>query len=243
MSRNFKLLKKKAINLRKQGKSYNKIQKEINVSKSTLSYWLKTIPLSEKYKKKFYNKKIQNLSYGPQSQKERRKREIKKIIEESKKEIKKPLSNQTFLLFGTALYWGEGNKKGPMEITNSDPNMIFFMVKWIEKIFKIKPKNLKARLNIYKQQNEKEIIKFWSEITKIPIENFNKTFIKPNNKNYKKNNLYYGTIKIYVPKSTNLKHKIFGWIESTLQDTDSSVELTKERWRKLENIKRPPINL
>jgi hypothetical protein len=130
-----------------------------------------------------------------------------------------------------------------MEITNSDPNMIFLMVKWIEKIFKIKPKNLKARLNIYKQQNEKEIIKFWSEITKIPIENFNKTFIKPNNKNYKKNNLYYGTIKIYVPKSTNLKHKIFGWIESTLQDTDSSVELTKERWRKLENIKRPPINL
>lgn len=236
-------IKTEAVKLRKKGLSYNEITKKLGTPKSTLSYWLKTIPVPKKHKERLYNARVKNITLGQQSQKERRKREVEKIIEEAKKEIEFPISNDTFKLFGAALYWAEGSKKGPIRITNSDPHFILLIVKWFENIFKIKPNQLKAQLNIYEQQNDKIIKSFWSDLTKIPIEQFGKSYIKPSNKGYKKNNLYYGTIQIIVPKSTDLKYKIFGWIESTLQEINPNVELTKERWQKLESVKRPPANL
>ena len=41
-----RLLKQKAIELRKRGFSYSHIRKEVKVSKSTLSIWLAGMPLS-----------------------------------------------------------------------------------------------------------------------------------------------------------------------------------------------------
>lgn len=88
------------------------------------------------------------------------------------------------------------------------------MISWFKKMFGISPATLKAHLNIYSQQNELEVKKFWSEITSIPIENFGKSFIKPTNRGFKKNNLYYGTIKIYVPKGTDMRHRTLAWIQA-----------------------------
>src|SRR3990167_2632062 len=97
------------------------------------------------------------------------------------------------------------------------------MVKWFEKIFSLMSKQLKARLNIYPQQNELEIKKFWSKLTRIPIENFGKSYIKPPNKKYRKNNLYYGTIRIEVPKSADRVHEVFGWTRGVLRNVDTDV--------------------
>lgn len=230
--------------LRKSGKSYNEIRKVVLVSKSTLSLWLKDIPLKEKYRQKFYTKQIYYLSFGAKSQKERRAREIAIIIQEAEKEIKNPLSEESFKLFGAALYWGEGSKGGLCQITNSDPRLIAFMVIWFEKIFKVPRTTLKAYLNIYPQQKESEIKKFWSDVTGIPQARFGKTFIKPPNKGFKKNNLYYGTIKITVPKSVNLKHRIFGWAEAAFQNVSFDVKLAKRKWESLSRVTRPiPVNL
>ena len=137
-----------------------------------------------------------------------------------------------------ALYWGEGSKGRGLEITNSDPYLIFFMVNWFEKIFKIDPKTLKATLNIYSQQNEKDLKRFWSDLCKIPIENFCKSFVKPANKSYKKNNLYYGTIKIRVPKSTDMRIKIFGWIQKVLESINPEIEKVQKKWGHLKKVKR-----
>ena len=187
--KDYVILKNDAIKLRKKGLSYGEIKKRLLVSKSTLSLWLKDVQLTEEQKKKFYTKNIINLSKGPQSQKERRIREINEIINTSKKEISNRLSLESYKLFGTALYWAEGSKTGKFEITNSDPYLILFMVNWFDKVFDVKPNNLKAWLNIYPQQDDKEIKKFWSELTGIPLDDFGKSFIKPANKNYRKNKI------------------------------------------------------
>ena len=235
-------LKQKAIKLRKKGLSYGEIKKEINVSKSTLSFWLKTVSLTPKQKKRLYTKKILILSRGPQSQKERRIREIAKIVDEAEKTIKTPLSLDVYRFLGAALYWAEGNKTKNFAITNSDPDFILFMVKWFEKIFGVLTTQLKARLNIYSQQNDREIKGFWSQLTGIPLENFSKSFVKPANKGYKKNNLYYGTIKIYVSKGTNFRHQVYGWIKAALKDSIPHVELVRKEWKSLRETTRP-INL
>ncbi len=239
---NHNILKVKAIKLRKTGLSYGDISKKLNVSKSTLSYWLKDIALTKEQQNKLYTKQILILSKGPQSQKERRKREIEKILKEAENEILLPISLETFRLFGAALYWAEGSKTNGLKITNSDPCLVLFIVRWIEKIFNIPPKELKAWLNIYPQQNNSEIKQFWSELTGIPLEKFGKSFIKPLSKNYKKNNLYYGTISVRVPKGTNIRYKIFGWINMALKNINTDVKLTQKEWGKLTEVSRA-INL
>jgi len=233
------ILKETALKYRKLGLSYGEIRKKIGVSKSTLSLWLKNVPLSPKHKKHLYTKQIKILARGSQSQKERRKRDIEKIIESAGHEINIPISDDTMKLFGAALYWAEGSKTNEFSITNSDPVLILFFVRWVEKILKIKPTALRAKLNIYPQQNEIRIKKFWSELTTIPIKNFTKSFVKPLSKNYRQNILYHGTIRVIVPKGTDLRHRLFGWIHATLQDIEPRVKFVEKKWVSLKRYKRP----
>lgn len=240
--KNFVELREQAISLRNKGLSYSEIKKEIGISKSTLSYWLKNIQLKASHRKRLYTKQIEILSLGTQSQKERRKREVEQIIKQASAEIKFPLDPDAIRLMGAALYWAEGEKGGGFGICNSDPHVIVFMTKWLKEVFGTPANSLKAWLNIYPQQNDSELKKFWSELTDIPLKNFGKSYVKPLSSGYKKNNLYYGTIRIRAPKSTNMKHRIFGWIKATLVDIGPEIEFVQRRWQKLVELPRP-INL
>ena len=232
-------LKLKAIKLRKKGFSYREIGKELGVAKSTVRLWCINIPLSPGDRERLYTRQVLLLARGPNSQRERRIREIAKIISDAEKEIQTPLTLETYRLLGAALYWAEGSKTSGFKITNSDPYFVLFMVRWFERIFCVPPENLKAELNIYPQQNEQEIKHFWSQLTGIPIENFGKSFIKPLSKNYKKNNLYFGTIRITVSRGTNMRHRVFGWIKAALKYTAPDVELVQKEWKSLKEIPRP----
>ena len=106
MSKHPKKIKAKAIRLRKKGFSYNEIRKEVPVAKSTLSLWLKGIPLKSEDLKRLYTKRVQALARGPNSQRERRKREIEEIIQKAKKEISYPTSFETLRLFGFNCLYG-----------------------------------------------------------------------------------------------------------------------------------------
>jgi hypothetical protein len=236
------MLREQAIRLRKTGLSYNEIRKTVAVSKSTLSLWLKDIPLESQFKERLYTKQINVLSRGTVSQKNRRVREINDIIQNAIAEVESPLTDNTIKLIGAALYWAEGNKRKNFQITNSDPYLILFMVRWLKLIFEIKPVSLKPSLNMYSHQNETELKKFWSHLTGIPIQNFGKSYVKPPNKGFKKNNLYYGTLRIYIPKGTDMRHKVFGWIQGILQSIQPEVEFSQRKWISLKETSRP-VNL
>jgi len=242
MKKEYTGIKKQSVVLRKNGLSYGEISKKLKIPKSTLSLWLKNVSLNPEQRQKLYTKQIRLLNFGPFSQKQRRDKEIAFIINKAELEIKKPVALDTYRLFGSALYWAEGSKSKMFQMTNSDPYLILFWVRWLEKIFNIIPHELKARLNIYPQQSEKQIKKFWSDLTGIPVINFGKSYIKPLSKNYKKNNLYYGTIRIEVPKGTDYRHRVYGWTQTILKDITPQITLTEKRWEKLRNVAKP-INL
>lgn len=235
--------RERAVQLRKRGLSYGEIRKVIPVSKSSLSLWLKHIRLSPAHRQRLYTKKILVLARGAPSQKERRRKEVDAIIAKARAEIATPISKESFRLFGAALYWAEGTKGKNFEVTNSDPILIAFMVKWFKNIFGISPQRLKARLNIYPQQKERDVKRFWSSLTGIPLENFGKSFVKPRSKGYKKNNLYYGTIKITVSRGTDMKHMTFGWVQGALQELMPQIESIQRQWLFLRKNDRPPVNL
>ncbi len=239
---NEKELKERVISLRKQGRSYGEIFKETNTPKSTLSYWLKGVKLKKEQRARLYSKQIIILSRGSKSQKKHRAREVKKIIADSSLEIKLPLNNDYYKLIGVALYWSEGSKSKMMQITNSDPYLILFFVRWLKIVFNVSPLVLKASLNLYPQQNEVDTKQFWSDLTGIPVKNFGKTYFKPEGKGYKKNNLYYGTLRLYVPKSTDMKYKMAGWLQALLKNLHLDVKLVQQRWMKLREINKA-VNL
>ncbi len=226
--------------LRKRGMSYREISSYLDIAKSTAKLWCKDVELNQEQRKILYKKQIELMARGPNSSRARRNREIEKILSSAEKELKLPIDSETYRLLGAMIYWGEGDKTQHFGIANSDPFLIKFMIKWLEDILGIMPNRIKAYLNIHSQQNDIEIKKFWSELTEIPIQNFGKTFIKPTNKNFKKNNLYYGTIRIIISKGTDLRYRVMGWISALLASQNLEVEKIQNKWHKLrEEYSRP----
>jgi hypothetical protein len=209
-------LKDKVRILRKQGLSYREILQKVPVAKSSVSIWCRDIKLTTKQQNRLMNKWRAFVGRGPKATAKRRKKEIQCIKRSAKTEIQR-LTPYTFKIGGAILYWAEGSKNGSVVISNSDPRLIKFMVDWFEKIHKISPKKLKARLNIHKNQNDIKIKKYWSRITRIPLKNFGKSYIKPEGTGHRKNILHNGVIRIGVGNE-NLRYRIMGWIERLYLD-------------------------
>ena len=141
--------------------------------------------------------------------------EIRKIKEESKKELYK-LDDFSFFIAGIMMYWAEGSKTRGVSITNSDERIILFMLKWFEKIFNIDiKKRIQIHLHIHDINKDQIIKKYWSKLTKIPMSNFGKSFVKPKGTGHRKNILPNGIIRIrvYGEGIEDMRHKIMSWAE------------------------------
>jgi len=185
VNKNYPKLKRQAIKLRKKGWSYGEIRKRVNVSKSTLSLWCRDVELTIKQKARLIAKKADILKKGSQAIMAKRKREIRRIKRLAKTEIS-GLTPYQFKIAGVLIYWAEGSKNNGTIISNSDPALIKFMVDWFKRIHETPPEKLKARLNIHADQNDAKIKRYWSKITGIPLENFGKSYIKPEGTGHRK---------------------------------------------------------
>lgn len=198
-----------AIRLRKLGKSYSEIRQQINVSKSTLSLWLRDIELSLEQKAELKGRQKSRYKGAKANQRKRVER-TKKIITESKKETKLFLKNPLFLM-GLMLYWAEGAKRGEqINFSNSDPRMIKFMMLWFRKICKVPEDKFRIKLYIHTLHCRKDIENYWSKLTNISRNQFHKTQIKPTSLGHRKNRLYNGTCAIRI-SNKDLFRKIKGW--------------------------------
>jgi hypothetical protein len=112
---------------------------------------------------------------------------------------------------GITLWWAEGTKSRrdkrwktarsyPIELTNTNPMIIKTFLEFIRKEIKPDEKRIKAQLQIHEGDNQRELEKYWSKITRIPLTRFNKTIIKPTGNKIGKSR---GTCKIrYADKET-----------------------------------------
>lgn len=214
-------LRLKARELRRQGISVKKISKDLGVSKGTASIWVRDIILSVEQlqalkKSMIIGGELGRLK-GSLMQKERR----LKLIEESKKNGIKTISNlneRELLIAGLALYWGEGAKKTrEFSFCNSDPKMIQFLMIWLKKCFNISIDELRCYVGINEiHSNRENIVKeYWSRISGIPLNQFRKSKLKKvkNKKVYDNFNEHYGTFAISVLKPARFHYKVLGLIE------------------------------
>lgn len=220
------LSRERARVFRGKGMSLNEIVDRLAMPKSTIRYWCRDIALSRKQQRSLYQK--QRLGGIMAAEKIRQNRILltKQILEKAKQEIGK-ISYRDLWIAGTALYWAEGYRKGDGEFgfTNSDPRMAQLIIRWLRETCHVPKSNIHLRIciNAVHKNRINNIQKFWSQTLNIPKDQFSKpTLIKVGNKkSYQNSTEYFGTIRIKVRKSTNLRRKIIGWIEG-LADCISS---------------------
>jgi len=210
--------KREAVELRIKGWSLNSISRKLNVSKSTVSLWVRDIKLSDKQKNK-----LKTNSYTTESIEKRRLSRLKNeenkrcdLINKAYKEIN-DIDREILFFIGLALYWAEGSKskhKRNVEFSNSDPKMITLMMKFFRDFCNIPAEKFRGHVYLHPHLDREKAELYWSKVSGIPKNQFFKTTQAHNkaSKN-KKDNLPYGTFSINIG-SVKLFLKIHGWTKA-----------------------------
>ena len=217
--------KSRAIELRKQGKSYGEISDILKIPKSTLSYWLRGIKLSLSAQAKI-NKRVNQTSVRALINRNKQQTFLAKersemIRKKAEVEVKNLLKNKLFIA-GVSLYWAEGYKKGAqgsrwksVDFANSDPEMILIMMRFFREICDVKENKFRIQLIAHPNINIEEALDFWSSQTGISNKQFSKTSTSISSLSKSKRNkktLTKGTVHIRI-NDVKLFFRIIGWID------------------------------
>jgi hypothetical protein len=170
--------KQKAINLRKEGKSYSEIKSLLGVNKSTLSGWLKDMPLSSERMRQLRDHNLKRIENFRRTMAEKKKAKLDLVFGKVKKDISR-LKDRDLFIGGLFLYWGEGSKRdrGGISFTNTNPAMIKFFIKWLGLMGFGKDK-LKVNLHLYSEMDQVKQINYWSKELGISKKQFRRPYIK-----------------------------------------------------------------
>lgn len=210
-----------AIKLRQKGYSYKEILAEIPVAKSSLSLWLKDLPLTKSEKQILKHRTDVNITRGRikaasanRQNKLNRNQEFLKI---AKEEFNK-LENDTLFHTGVAIYWAEGAKRNNQFLfVNSDETMIKVMILWLETFTKYSKSDLGFRLYIHNPYIHENWEAWWQKYLGVSASQFKKTILKPTSLGIKKRPNYKGCLRIEVPKSSELLTKMKFWMNMQVE--------------------------
>lgn len=224
--RDFKL---KAIILRKRGLSYSEIEEKIPVSKSSLSLWLRDVPLEEKHKKRLLQKQLDQHKKAWYLINQRRIVRTQQIKKYAALEIGE-ISKRELWLIGIALYWAEGAKQKEhntgeqVTFSNSDPQMVKVFLMWVFSCLDLKSEDILYSLYIHENVKPRldDVLSFWVKIVNIE-QGIIKTYFKKHTVNpYRKNqgDKYMGVFRIRLRRSSEINRRIAGWVEGICKQTN-----------------------
>lgn len=221
--------RQQAESLRKEGATYAEIQQRVAVSKSTLSVWLRGIPLTEKQKARIYGKDLEARRKFVEYNERKRQAAITRhhAWEEQAKTECGPLSVQALKWIGVALYWAEGTKgngKGYVKFSNSDPQMIRLIMRWFREVCEVPEQKFWAYVQVHSKQGLDAVEEFWFQVTGIPRSRFTKPHLKVSRSSQRRrgNILPNGTVHVGIC-DTQLYHRILGWIQGLSAPSSSGL--------------------
>lgn len=166
------LEKSQAIEMRKKGMQIVDIAKNLGVSKSSVSVWVRHIELSAEELCQFQERKLTHLDKGREKAVKVLKERHQKIREEYREAGRKTAqnclkNNDLNHMKACLLYWAEGSKaRNRFEFTNSDPIMIKIVADCLlSKSFNIKKEDILLSLNCYNDIHSVEDIEaYWDNV-------------------------------------------------------------------------------
>ncbi len=177
--------------LRERGYTIPEICSKLKIAKTTVFYYARKVTILPEFMdswrvKRGGSKRIKNLK----EEKALREAEI----------LLKDISTKEKILFISALYWAEGNKKDFM-LTNTDSNLIKVFVSGLREIFNIRDERLKVSIRIYEDMNKDKCLDFWSKVVNLPKEQFQRISVLTGKK---KGKLEFGMCRVRVSKGGDL---------------------------------------
>lgn len=176
-------MKETALRLRKEGSSINDISTALSISKSSVSLWVRDVELPKAIRLKMRQHEIAGRTRGLSAIAARRDL-ANQVIAKSADEVWSSLAlfdkKDFWKVCAALLFWCEGAKRlSNMAFTNSDPEMIALYLKALRKGFEIDEKKLSVQLHLHEYHDIEKQIAYWSRIMDIPVNQFNKPYIKP----------------------------------------------------------------
>ena len=210
--------------MRQEGRSYREIRAEVPVSKSTLSLWLKDVPISEEQRALLNQMRTDAGQRRATALRARRIATQQRIWKQAAAEIG-ALSERELLIAGVIAYWAEGAKSKPwrsverLQFINSDPTMIQLFLSWL-RLFGITNDDLVFRISIHENADYARALEFWaSEVGASPNVFRRSTLKKHNPRTVRKNSgsSYVGCLTINVRRSTEMYRWTTGWYEGIIK--------------------------
>lgn len=190
-------IKNNAIKLRKEGNSLSSISIKLGVSKSTISTWLKDVVLSKEASEKISNKIVLGQQKANKVKKQRKQIRLNSLNSLVRNYLlKEDFSTNYLKVICALLFWAEGSKSGSfVSFINSDPEMISLFLFTLRKSFSIDEDKLRGLVHVHEYHDQREIEKYWSEVSGISLHKFSKSYKKPNSGKRKKSG-YKGSFRI-----------------------------------------------
>ena len=204
-----------ALALRKQGKSFREIEKELNVARSTLSLWFKKLAESEQIKQRLNDNRMK-AAFDRMKKVNMVRRvtlefQYAKAVSEAKQEYMK-YKNEPGFMAGLVLYLGKGDLKTKNVVALSSHHLVLHAVfhTFCIQYLKIPKKLIKIRVFCNTSDNNVKIEKQWSKLNIPQI-----TFIYKENSEFKevKHKKLQFSIGTSIITSTIHKKKIMQWVQ------------------------------
>ncbi len=167
---------------RAKGYSIKEIATTLNVSKSSVSVWVRCIALSSNAQKRIKERQ-DSARKRASATLHQRKIDRENIAMQTGRMVVRnaKIDENTARIICSMIYWCEGNKNAGdgMGFTNSDPRIIETFLSLLRTGFLINESKFRACIHIHDYHNEAVQLKFWSEKARIPEGQFTKSFKKP----------------------------------------------------------------
>jgi hypothetical protein len=181
----------RAIELRRQGCSFNEIRRVLGVGKSTLSRWLQGMELTDEQRRRF---RTASILAG---------KRLSELWREKHRAVfqaySPPLSDAEYML-GIGLYWGEGNKSGgcAVGLSNSDPGVIRSFLKWMHRFFRGEFERVSIQIHHHRPEADLEVKGWWSEQLGIAQEDIRPSIFAVSRASKRLRTLEFGTAHVTI---------------------------------------------
>ena len=217
----------RARQLRKKGVSVRAIAELIHCSKSSVSLWVRDIPLTNRQIEKLklnQDRGRAKAANHPNSPKWKWAQRRQHIAEKAQREIPVRINLRELKLMAVALYWAEGYKAGRnlFVFANTDPVMIKLMMRFLMKICKVSKEKFRGRVNIHPTLSIRKAEVYWSKVSGISLKQFHKPLLAVSRASQqKRKTLPFGTFRIII-SGVILCSKMQGWIQGIKNGVSSS---------------------
>jgi hypothetical protein len=212
----------KARILRKGGCSVRDISQQLGVSRSTVSVWVRDIQLSEEQIACLNaNARLagtRGRERFTRTMQLKRQAMITRLREVAEQEYE-TLSRDPGLMFGLALYIGEGSKgeSSALIVTNWDSRVIVKAIEFFGRLG-VPHERMRCKIMLHPVQDAEAAEDYWSGVTGLPLSQFANTYqaISPGSRGKRGQKWPHGGCQLSI-SSIELRYKMNRWMELALQ--------------------------